>query len=57
MDNKNSIKESFNSNTEESEDSIEIKLASRRNKNLGKLVYSKITKKLKRNPSKNWHIS
>ena len=49
MDNKNSIKESFNSIIEESEDSIEMKISSRRAKSLGKLVYSKITKKLKKN--------
>ena len=49
MDNKNSIKESFNSNIEESEDLIEMKLTSRRAKSLGKLIYSKITKKLKKN--------
>ena len=49
MDNKNSIKESFNSIIEESEDSIEMKISSRRTKSLGKLVYSKITKKLKKN--------
>ena len=49
MDNKNSIKESFNSIIEESEDSIEMKITSRKTKSLGKLVYSKITKKLKKN--------
>ena len=49
MDNKISIKESFNSIIEESEDSIEMKISSRRTKSLGKLVYSKITKKLKKN--------
>ena len=53
MDNKNSIKESFNSIIEESEDSMEMKITSRKTKSLGKLVYSKITKKLKKNsPSK-----
>ena len=49
MDNKNSMKESFNSMIEESEDSMELKISSRRTKSLGKLVYSKITKKLKKN--------
>ena len=49
MDNKNSIKESFNSIIEESEDSMEMKITSRKTKSLGKLVYSKITKKLKKN--------
>ena len=48
MDNKNSIKESFNSIIEESEDSMEMKITSRKTKSLGKLVYTKITKKLKK---------
>ena len=49
MENNTSIKESFNSIIEESEDSTEIKITSRRTKSLGKLVYSKITKKIKKN--------
>ena len=46
--NNNSMKKSFNSIAEESEDSTDIKVAQRRTRSLGKLVYSKITKKLKR---------
>lgn len=46
--NNNSMKKSFNLIAEESEDSTDIKVAQRRTRSLGKLVYSKITKKLKR---------
>ena len=44
----NPIKYSFNSILEESDDSTEIKIASHRTRSHGKLIYSKITKKLKR---------
>jgi serine/threonine protein kinase len=46
--NNNSMKKSFNSIAEESEDSTEVKVIQRRTRSLGKLVYSKITKKLKK---------
>ena len=46
--NNNSMKKSFNLIAEESEDSTDIKVAQRRTRSLGKLVYSKLTKKLKR---------
>lgn len=46
--NNNSMKKSFNSIAEESEDSTDVKAAQRRTRSLGKLVYSKITKKLKK---------
>ena len=46
--NNNSMKKSFNLIAEESEDSTDIKVAQRRTRSLGKLVYSQITKKLKR---------
>ena len=46
--NNNSMKKSFNSIAEESEDSTDIKVIQRRTRSLGKLVYSKITKKLKK---------
>ncbi len=46
----NSITKSFNSIIEESDDSIEIKIASHRTRSHGKLIYSKITKKIKRIP-------
>ena len=45
-----SITKSFNSIIEESDDSIEIKIASHRTRSHGKLIYSKITKKIKRIP-------
>ena len=43
------IKKSYNSIIEESEDSSEIKKNSRKTRSLGKLMYSKITKKLTKN--------
>ena len=46
--NNNSMKKSFNSIAEESEDSTDVKVIQRRTRSLGKLVYSKITKKLKK---------
>jgi serine/threonine protein kinase len=49
IESENQIKKSFNSIIEESEDSTEIKIASFRTRSHGKLIYSKITKKLKKN--------
>jgi serine/threonine protein kinase len=49
IESENQIKKSFNSIIEESEDSTEIKIASHRTRSHGKLIYSKITKKLKKN--------
>ena len=46
--NDNSMKKSFNSIAEESEDSTDVKVIQRRTRSLGKLIYSKITKKLKK---------
>ena len=46
--NNNSMKKSFNSIAEESEDSTDVKICQRRTRSLGKLIYSKITKKLKK---------
>jgi len=49
IEKKISIKKSYNSIIEESEDSSEIKKNSRKTRSLGKLIYSKITKKLTKN--------
>ena len=46
IEDKNPNKKSYNSIIEESEDSFEIKKKNRRTRSLGKLMYSKITKKL-----------
>ena len=46
IEEKNPNKKSYNSIIEESEDSFEIKKKNRRTRSLGKLMYSKITKKL-----------
>lgn len=48
LESKSNIKESFNSIIEESDDSSEIKLTLR-TRSHGKLMYSKITKKIKKN--------
>ena len=48
LDSQIPIKKSFNSNIEESEDSMDIKIASHRTRSHGKLIFSKITKNLKK---------
>jgi len=49
LDSQIPIKKSFNSNIEESEDSMDIKIASHRTRSHGKLIFSKVTKNLKKN--------
>ena len=51
------MKKSFNSIAEESEDSTDVKVVQRRTRSLGKLVYSKITKKLKRHSPQKIELS
>ncbi len=48
LDSQIPIKKSFNSNIEESEDSMDIKIASHRTRSHGKLIFSKTTKNLKK---------
>ena len=49
LESKSNTKISYNSNLEESEDSEEIKVNSHRTRSHGKLVYSKITKNIRKN--------
>ena len=49
LESKKSTKKSYNSNIEESEESEEIKVISHRTRSHGKLVYSKITKNIRKN--------
>ena len=56
MDSNNQIKE-FNTILEEDDDSFDIKLNPHRNRSHGKLIYSKITKKIKKNFSPKLFLS
>ena len=49
IESKNKIKKSYNSIFEEDDNSSDIKITPIRNRSHGKLIYSKITKKLKKN--------
>ena len=49
LESKNQIKKSYNSIFEEDDNSSDIKITPTRNRSHGKLIYSKITKKLKKN--------
>ena len=49
LESKNQIKKSFNSFLEEDDDSFDITITPHRNRSHGKIIYSKITKKIKKN--------